>query len=58
MSSPQDLQLINAVIESCLEEAEKRGIALTGATARLFVLVEAGERDFETLRAATLDGHG
>lgn len=54
MPQRHDLLLINAVIEASLDEAEKRGIALTGATRRLFALVESGERDFEVLKAAVL----
>lgn len=55
MPSSRDLQLINSVIEACLDEAEQRGIVLTRATGRLFALVESGERDFEVLRLAALE---
>ncbi len=54
MPQRQDLLLINAVIEASLDEAEARGISLTGATRRLFALVETGERDFEVLKSAVL----
>lgn len=54
MPQGQDLLLINAVIEASLDEADERGIALVGATRRLFALVDGGERNFEVLRAAAL----
>lgn len=55
MPSSRDLQLINSVIEACLDEAEQRGIVLTRATGRLFALVEGGERDFDVLKSAALE---
>ena len=55
MPTRQDLLLINAVLEASLEEAKARDISLAGATRRLFALVEAGERDFEVLKAAVLE---
>jgi hypothetical protein len=54
MPERQELLLINAVIEACLNEADARDIPLLGVTGRLFKLVEAGERDFEVLKAAAL----
>lgn len=54
MPQNQDLLLINSVIRASMDEAEARDIPLSGATRRLFVLVEAGKRDFEVLRAAVL----
>lgn len=54
MPERQELLLINSVIEACLKEADARDIPLLGVTRRLFALVEAGERDFEILKAAAL----
>lgn len=55
MPDTKDLALINAVIAASLAEAEEHGISLTGSVRRLFELVNAGERDFEVLKAAVLN---
>lgn len=51
--SSQHLQLINAVlVEASIDPC---GVSLSRATRRLFELVEAGEYDFETLKASVLE---
>ncbi len=48
--SPQHLQLISAVLVDASNT--DRSFSLSRATRVLFELVEAGEYDFETLKAA------
>lgn len=52
---PKDLRLIATVIETTFDECEKRGLALSGVTLRLFALVERGERNFEILKSAAIN---
>lgn len=54
MLQGNDLLLINAVIDATSDEREERGLPVLTVTRRLFALVAAGERNFDTLKSAAL----
>lgn len=54
MPQGNDLLLINAVIETTWSDGEAPKGSLSVVTRVLFALVDAGERDFETLKSVAL----